>query len=240
MFGEMAMSGQPKNPERAALVWLLKAVGISVLLVVLAAVLASECHLGHSRPVSRRIACRINVEDIGWSLALHAKDHGGALPEDLEELLAPAGHLIGWQYLCPVMRRPAGQEHGFPGEVDYAYLGAGLTLQELEALPYPGFPIVFDNEGNHVDGTRSVFFSSGIPTFLKTGGMPEEVNPVMKENDFKGVMQRCIQEYEKGGKEALAARLREYLEGERNGGPKEVSRRYSRPGTWEERADAKG
>jgi hypothetical protein len=158
-------------------------------------------------------ACLAYLNIIVTELRDYVADHGGSLPADLEQAIDDPRIL-----LCPLRTSLlGGNEAARLGAVDYVYLGAGFTAQEMEGLPDPGFPIVFDKKGNHADHTRCVFFCYEMTkdgALLPGGGYVRW----MSEDEFQTTVQQLVRECTQVGRRDVAERLSGYLEAERGPG----------------------
>jgi hypothetical protein len=95
---------------------------------------------------------------------------------------------------CPCKRPPCQWSAEGRVEVDYEYVGGGLTWPQV--LSVPRFPLAFDRLGNHADGTRSVVFA-------------ERKVEVMGEDEFQQTLMEAIRVC--GNDDALKARLLPYV-----------------------------
>jgi hypothetical protein len=176
--------------------------------------------------------CGYNLDVLARDLRSYAAQHDGKLPASLKDLMEMTSAFSSYHpetLLCPVKRgeSPGGGNMGCHAPVDwaglrgledYVYLGAGFTLLELESLPYPGLPIVFDKKGNHPEGTRNVFFWSGM---TKGGAIVEEGSVsrrLMSEEGFELALVGLARDCQKAGKEEAVSRLMDYLDTERGAG----------------------
>lgn len=102
--------------------------------------------------------CMGRVTGTVWELQDYAATHGLALPPTLDDLY-PEGvdetFFLRTRLTCPIaLARGIAEQRA-----EYEYVGAGLRLGGLKKPD--SIPLVFDREGNHADGTRTVGFAGG-------------------------------------------------------------------------------
>jgi len=105
--------------------------------------------LAKARENAQRMACVSYLKQVGLATMIHADEHQGQLPPDLETLIAGA-KLPEKCLICPCL-----------GTKDsYAYRGAGLTTK-LQPQMTPQMILAHDRSANHKGQGRNVVFLDG-------------------------------------------------------------------------------
>lgn len=97
------------------------------------------------------ISCEENLQNIGLGLKLYAKEHDGAFPPKLGDLLE--GGYVGSE---KVFDCPSTSALGTREEPEYHYTTGYTVLSPSDSM------IVFDKDGNHKGGTHVLYVSGDI------------------------------------------------------------------------------
>jgi hypothetical protein len=115
-----------------------------------------------------RVACEINLKQIGWALKQYSNENHGSYPPDLGSLIKAQDIHGALEFVCPATRkmRPEGLTYDqVPDWVnknsDYVYNAAGLA-GDVD----PAFVLVYEKDTNHDDGMVSLVFEDGHVTYM--------------------------------------------------------------------------
>ncbi|MBN1492248.1 MAG: hypothetical protein JXA69_20210 [Phycisphaerae bacterium] len=138
------MTDTSHSPVRGRRKWIVAAVTVMVLVIGV----MTFYWLTHVRELAGPSMCRANLMGIGTSLWTYANDYGGALPPNLDVLLAE-GSIVERQLHCDV-----GDENA------YLYIPGQSTTAPAST------PVAFELLENHGDGAH-VLFVDGHVEFLE-------------------------------------------------------------------------
>ena len=142
---------------------------VAVTVALLAAFFGPSCC--RAREPANRVKCTANLRTIGQAIRMYADDHGGRLPDSLEQMfLAMPGVMSSETLVCPSSQdeRATGTtpetlraQLTNPGpvvrHVSYVYLGKGMTLESAG----PDVVLAHDRPGNHNRHGINVLYGDG-------------------------------------------------------------------------------
>ena len=133
-----------------------------VFLIIVITILLLTPFINKIRSNAKVIACKENLQDIGFALNLYASEHQGKFPSDLAELSENDYVEDERVFDCP-----SSPQLGDAQEPDYHYV-TGYTVTSPSDTP-----IVFDKTANHKDGRHVLYISGDVLWKEKHGAMAE-------------------------------------------------------------------